>query len=428
MKKIISGLMLLFAALTLTSCIEMTSETTLSFEKLPEAVIIAENAEGDLYDKEILINIKEGQKEAQIVTLKAAEQFGAVVEGAEYKSAGYHTLLVTYKDVTIAFTYLVVEKIEEIPSAVDTSWYNNQDQEFILTTAAQLRGLAQLVNTDEDANFAGKTVKLGADIDLTGYPWTPIGEGARKENGTETTRTDRTFKGTFDGNGYVIKNLSDAGYVPSQYSSYTDSYGNLVSNGYVYGLFGMINASNVEIRNVKLENVKINGVTTVDGKTFYADAVAGIVGYSGHAYTETISIVDNEYEEYADIKFINCSVTGSIKGYDATAALVGRTCYGRFIFENCKISVDLYASRGTNGGKMGGLIASWTEVTSSNNNTDPLVFVIINDCEVSVNFLNSSNYQGKLIGHMGAELGKVTVKVDNETVFDNEKIESQPLN
>ena len=39
---------------------------------------------------------------------------------------------------------------------VDTSWYNDTDTEFVITTAEQLAGLAELV--DDGNDFAGKTI------------------------------------------------------------------------------------------------------------------------------------------------------------------------------------------------------------------------------------------------------------------------------
>lgn len=59
--------------------------------------------------------------------------------------------------------------------AVDLSWYNGTDTEFTLTTPAQLAGLAALVNSNT-ADFAGKTIRPGADISLLRYeepgkPW-----------------------------------------------------------------------------------------------------------------------------------------------------------------------------------------------------------------------------------------------------------------
>lgn len=52
--------------------------------------------------------------------------------------------------------------------AVDLSWYNGTDTEFTLTTPAQLAGVAALVNSNT-ADFAGKTIRLGADISLLRY-------------------------------------------------------------------------------------------------------------------------------------------------------------------------------------------------------------------------------------------------------------------
>ena len=59
--------------------------------------------------------------------------------------------------------------------AVDLSWYDGTDTEFTITTARQLAGVAEPVNSNT-ADFAGKTIRLGADISLLRYvepgkPW-----------------------------------------------------------------------------------------------------------------------------------------------------------------------------------------------------------------------------------------------------------------
>ena len=84
---------------------------------------------------------------------------------------------------------------------VDTSWYigHETDTEYHITTAEQLAGLAQLVN-DKTASvsFKGKTIYLDNDLDLSGYQWTPIGNGSN---------FGRYFAGTFDGQYHKIMNL-----------------------------------------------------------------------------------------------------------------------------------------------------------------------------------------------------------------------------
>lgn len=83
----------------------------------------------------------------------------------------------------------------------DTSWYTDHeaDTEYRITTAEQLAGLAQLVN-DKTASvsFKGKTIYLNNDLDLSGYQWTPIGNGSN---------FGRYFAGTFDGQYHKIMNL-----------------------------------------------------------------------------------------------------------------------------------------------------------------------------------------------------------------------------
>ena len=82
--------------------------------------------------------------------------------------------------------------------SVDTSWYtrNPGAASYTITTAEQLAGLAKLVN-DGTQNFAGRTIYLGADLDLNNREWTSIG-----------TSSSRSFRGTFDGQGHTISKLT----------------------------------------------------------------------------------------------------------------------------------------------------------------------------------------------------------------------------
>ncbi len=66
-----------------------------------------------------------------------------------------------------------------------------------IATAEDLVAFAQKVNNGTDS-YSNKTVVLLNDIDLSSVNWTPIGQ----------TSTQKMFKGTFDGNGYTIKNLT----------------------------------------------------------------------------------------------------------------------------------------------------------------------------------------------------------------------------
>ncbi len=115
---------------------------------------------------------------------------------------------------------------------VFTDWYDDAAEELTIDTAGQLRGLAQLVN--EGKSFAGKTVKLAKDIDLSALcgaeigSWQPIG-------------LENFFSGTFDGQGHSIRGL----YIDLQD----------LQSGEDAGLFGK--TSDAEIRDLTIRGSKI---------------------------------------------------------------------------------------------------------------------------------------------------------------------------
>jgi hypothetical protein len=59
-------------------------------------------------------------------------------------------------------------------ACADTSWYQPQQSQFILSSADELRGLRDLVNSGTD--FQGKTLCLACDLSLNGEEWIPIGD------------------------------------------------------------------------------------------------------------------------------------------------------------------------------------------------------------------------------------------------------------
>ena len=109
-----------------------------------------------------------------------------------------------------------VDAVTVWDGTVDIGWYigHEKDTKFEISTAAQLAGLAQLVNgTAKDSDnktiaavtFSGKTIILTEDINLntddvpaSGNEWTPIGN------------SDNSFNGIFDGDGHTVGGL----YVP----------------------------------------------------------------------------------------------------------------------------------------------------------------------------------------------------------------------
>ena len=85
---------------------------------------------------------------------------------------------------------------------------------YLISTPEQLAGLAERTNVDKE-DFAGKYIKLTADIYLTNFndpdkdnwkEWEPIGHHYWK-NGSEAARDTCFFRGHFDGDGHTIYNM-----------------------------------------------------------------------------------------------------------------------------------------------------------------------------------------------------------------------------
>ena len=90
----------------------------------------------------------------------------------------------------------------------NVSWYNDAETTFRINNPDEMAGFAKLVN--EGKTFAGKTVILDKDIDLSlygqgangGRGWTTIGSFA-----ADNSPDNRPFQGIFDGNNKVVSGL-----------------------------------------------------------------------------------------------------------------------------------------------------------------------------------------------------------------------------
>lgn len=172
----------------------------------------------------------------------------------------------------------------EVPEA-------DEDGVITITTGAELAAFAADVNSGN--SYSGKTVKLGADIDLGNQPWTPIGQ-------TGPT----TFAGTFDGNGKTLYNLN------------IDNTANTSEHG-AAGLFGWIeqhSGSN------SIKNLTINGVTINSHR--YSGAVAGWVNIPvTNCAVKNVTINCSYYNDDTD-----GTKVGALVGYaDNKSALTGNT-------------------------------------------------------------------------------------------------------
>ena len=219
---------------------------------------------------------------------------------------------------------------EDAPFKPDTSWYSESENEFTISSADQLAGLAQLVN--EGNTFKGKTITLGAAIDLENREWTPIGYSGK------------AFKGTFDGGEHTISNL-----VINQPGRRN------------VGLFGY--TENGEVKNFTLHNAKVTGyleVGAVAGTPYtskYTDiAVTGLIEVNGFSYVGG-ALGKNAY---ADVT--NVDITGDTGSYVNAESGIYRTYVGGLIgfmgegshtVSNCDVKIDVMGSTCDVGGILG---------------------------------------------------------------------------
>ena len=248
----------------------------------------------------------------------------------------------------------------------DTSWYNTTDTVFTLYTAEELFGLAQIVNAKADGisedNFTGKTILLGADINLSNVEWTPIGDASINPN----TGGRRGFNGTFNGLYHKIDNLQTTG-----------------SNSFS-GLFGYTGYS-VVIRNVGIESGSVEGGSptaaligqstggrvencynkaSVSGNSY----VGGLVGQSGAilsgCYNEgnvtgTGMCVGGIVGKASGTKIKNSYNAGTIIGTTSVGGIIGETSSTNSSALVVANSYNTGAVGDGTGGSVGGIIGQF---------------------------------------------------------------------
>ena len=108
-------------------------------------------------------------------------------------------------------------------------------------TAAGMQYFASQVN-DSGVSYSGKTVTLMDNIDMTGIDWIPVGQ-----TGGYAALT--YFRGTFDGNGKTISNLTVTHW----------EEGTNDGKNYASGLFGFIDAAGATVKDLTMDNANVTG-------------------------------------------------------------------------------------------------------------------------------------------------------------------------
>lgn len=167
------------------------------------------------------------------------------------------------KDGVLTITVVLKKAMEDAWDGTTVTEPKLEDGVYQISTGAELAWFAKTVN-DGTINIKGK---LTRDIELAGFPWTPIGN------------TSKGFTGELDGAGFAVRNL----YI---YSTADNQ-----------GLIGRLGA------NGKVHDLTVTGSVTTRGNT-----AGGIVGYAP-----------------AQTSVINCLNEADVTAKTCVAGVVGKT-------------------------------------------------------------------------------------------------------
>ncbi len=244
-----------------------------------------------------------------------------------------------------------------------TTRFDSAEDALEIRTEQNLVDLAEFVNGATNRTFAGKFIKLTADLDLasvcgTGDSWVPIGNTATYH-----------FDGTFDGQGHTISNL----YYYSTDTTSTE-YG---------GLFGYVKAgTGSSIYNLALTNVSV---------TSASNSLGSIAGHIEGTTTD-------------DALISNCSVSGSVVSTgaaDKVGGIAGDVSHATF--ENCSFSGTIGSTYASSSKHYVGGIAGYLNAATSGT-----AYSSVNSCSVSgtvtavaTNTGANNSYVGGITGYLG---------------------------
>ncbi|WP_400260572.1 InlB B-repeat-containing protein [Candidatus Methanomassiliicoccus intestinalis] len=205
----------------------------------------------------------------------------------------------------------------------------SKDGVYIISTPAELQLFSSVVNIGKK-DFAGEVVKLVADIDMSNYKFTPIG----------TSETN--FKGTFDADGYKIKNLNicTAGSNAALFSyAYCATFKNIYLENCnfetVSGEIGFI-VAHCNISGT-FENIYIDeNCSTLNTSSYYSGGICGAL--------------DNQNKEQnKNFYFINCSNHGDVTGAFNVGSMWGTSsrCTSDIYLINCSNHGNISATGGS---------------------------------------------------------------------------------
>ena len=273
---------------------------------------------------------------------------GSVPVQRNYRTNIYGNILTSDVDLNVVIK-------PEYDGEFDNEGYFVEDGKAVVESA---NGLATIANAIAEGTLPSNTdIVLSGDVDLAELSiatrsavvsnWNPVGT------------SEKPFTGTFDGNGYTIKNLT---LVETEAK---EGKANI-------GFFGY--AKNATIKNVTFENVYINipcldidhsqghigavagsleGTSTIENVTVKGDITVYTTQTANGASRVAVVAGGNSY---GDVTMKNVHVIAnegsSLIANNNTGALAGQL-QGKIYFENCSSNIDVTVNKFFAGGLIG---------------------------------------------------------------------------
>ena len=223
---------------------------------------------------------------------------------------------------------------------------SSDENTYVISSVEGMKWVAEQVNSGAQT-FERKTISLANDIDFDNIEWTPIGTEANN------------FKGTFEGNNKVIKNLKITVTEAKEGKAYI-------------GLFGY--AKDVTIQDVIFDNVNLNvACLDIDHSQGHIGAVAGSL--EGTCLIENVTVK-------GDIK-VEATITAN--GASRVAVVAGGNSYGNVTMRNVHV------------------IANESSYLKANNNVGALAgqlqgVSIFENCSSNIDVIGTKFFAGGIIG------------------------------
>ncbi len=241
--------------------------------------------------------------------------------------------------------------------AIKPNGNGTETSPYIIKSAENLAWIAN--NTNKENAFGGY-FRQQANIDLAGRVWQPIGD------------FDSSFNGVYDGNNYIITNLTTSTTVGPDgnfLNSFVGLFGNVVQGkikqvnimtGEIYGNqnVGAIvgNATAESIISLCQSYITVNGHSRVGGIAGRASASIIENCYSKSEINSTASYIGGIVGESISTSILSCGFEGNLN-YDKSGLIAGNTIAGsikdcfantekenKFYYGNASVTDCLYAA------------------------------------------------------------------------------------